>query len=702
MNCEVNIDNKKKMLKLYYGLLVTVLCIIGVSFAWFRLYLSQTENNTLASRTCFDVSLTEDTSKIEITDAFPISDSNGLNEDPFTFTLKNNCGSYTKAYITIDSTYRTSNDSSYLIDDYIKVNLSSKDTTDGTSFILSNLSLTALENNRKGYIVKTTYLKPNEEKSYDLRVWMDSETTLNQGLNKKWAGKIVVLSEASKEAAPEGWYSAGDDTLLAAIRKDNVVTDTLTVPGAQKSDKKIYNQIDFDSLESRTVDMTKIQNMSITYAPSYEINDFGYFNLAGDSVVTDTYSNAYTKLSGKYFYPDMDNSTTSTSTNLPEIYYVVEATASSMTMKQITYKMLTYESTPEAVFSSTEDDYGTSYYFRGQVKNNYVEFANKCWRVVRITGEGSIKLVLHNDNPLNNENPCSSANNAKDAAFTHSFGCHSDTPNVSTEYFNWANKDDSYVGFMRGYGAFQFTGNYTNKIERIKPTLLSDKEVIIDYNEWKLAPYTYTHANTSESNILLSLYNWYNSYLTDYEDYLADIIWCNDKSMVTYKSSYNEEHVYGAASRLSYESYNSKEIKIPKPSLICPNDNDDGKLSKFTVNDKINGNGDLNYKIGLLTADELAYAGSTTFGENNTTYYLFENAEDNPWWTISPYSYSIKAYVVSTANGNLSKTDVTNSLYVRPSIALSSKTKVLSGNGTSKNPYVITKLIKKPHISTEC
>ncbi|MBP3457419.1 MAG: hypothetical protein J6K36_04870, partial [Bacilli bacterium] len=31
----------------------------------------------------------------------------------------------------------------------------------------------------------------------------------------------------------------------------------------------------------------------------------------------------------------------------------------------------------EALLASAEDDYGTSYYFRGNVKNNYVQFANK-------------------------------------------------------------------------------------------------------------------------------------------------------------------------------------------------------------------------------------------------------------------------------------------------------------------------------------
>ena len=151
MNCEVNIDNNKKKLKLYYGLLITVLCIIGVSFAWFRLYLSQTENNTIASRTCFNTTLTEDTSKISLTDAFPITDEDGLKQTPFTFTIKNNCNSYVKVYITIDSTYRESTDTSYLKDNYMKVNISPKGTTTSKSVILGSQTLTDLENNKKGY-----------------------------------------------------------------------------------------------------------------------------------------------------------------------------------------------------------------------------------------------------------------------------------------------------------------------------------------------------------------------------------------------------------------------------------------------------------------------------------------------------------------------------------------------------------------------
>jgi len=48
----------------------------------------------------------------------------------------------------------------------------------------------------------------------------------------------------------------------------------------------------------------------------------------------------------------------------------------------------------ERTLSVTQDDLGTSYYFRGNVQDNYVTFNNKCWRILRIEGDGSVKLIL--------------------------------------------------------------------------------------------------------------------------------------------------------------------------------------------------------------------------------------------------------------------------------------------------------------------
>ncbi len=48
----------------------------------------------------------------------------------------------------------------------------------------------------------------------------------------------------------------------------------------------------------------------------------------------------------------------------------------------------------------TTDDTGTCYYFRGAVTNNYVSFANYTWRIVKINGDGTVKLIL--DDVINN------------------------------------------------------------------------------------------------------------------------------------------------------------------------------------------------------------------------------------------------------------------------------------------------------------
>ena len=627
MNRELNIDNKKKRLKLYYGLLITVLCIIGVSFAWLRLYLSQTENNTIASRTCFNTTLTEDTSKISLTDAFPIIDEDGLKQTPFTFTIKNNCNSYVKLYITIDSTYRESTNTSYLKDNYMKVNISPKGTTTSKSVILGSQTLTDLENDRKGYIIVSTGLKANEEKSYDLRIWMDSAVTTEQGLNKNWSGKIVVVSSASN-----------GPTFAETILANNEVKAPLTTPGKEVS---AHTKDDIADTSTESVDTTE-QAYYFTYGTGWKANG-SKFDLTGAAVTSDTYANSYSSLVGKYLvasYPSGTGSRTAgamkTTTNLSGVYYVVRATSRSYVYKQITSN----KNTTEALLASVEDDYGTSYYFRGAVKNNYVEFANKCWRIVRIVGDGSVKLVLHNDNTAGAANPCSSANNNTNAAFAHFNG----TTYLSD--FNSNIGDNASIGLMYGTPGSN--------------------------------DYASTHANTNKSTILTNLETWYTNNLVTYTDKLSDTIWCNDKSTETGALGYGLKGTYySAASR----------VRAGKPSLKCSNDNNNGKLSKFTVSDTTNGNGNLTYKIGLLTADEIMFAGFKNSVSNSSTY-LQENA-NNEWWTLSPLEFSevtgtyLCAVQVDMFGGGVSN------IAVRPAISLVSSTTISSGTGTSEDPYVV-------------
>ena len=622
----------KKKIKIYYGLLITLVVFMGVSYAWFRLKLTQTNSNVIGTRTCLDASLTEKTSKITLSDAFPISDEDGLKQTPFTFTLKNNCDSYVKVYITIDSKYRTSTDAAHLKDSFLKVNLSSKGTTDGSSVLLGSQTLTELEGTNKGYILVTTGLKANEEKSYDLRVWMDGETSIADGLNKNWECKIVVVGVAANEEV----------TLKDAILANNEIKSPLTTPGREVSAHVL------DDVESQTISVSSTyQAYYFTYGTGWTANGTN-FNLTGTAVTSDTYANSYSSLVGKYlvsdYIPDAGSSTAGTiktTTNLDEVYYVVSATSSSFTYKQITSN----KNTTEALLASTEDDYGTSYYFRGAVKNNYVEFANKCWRIVRITGDGSVKLVLHNDNTSNAANPCSSANNSTDAAFARYSGT------TYTSKFNPHYNDNAYVGFM--------------------------------YDTAGASDYASTHANTNKSTILTNLETWYKNNLESYENKLADTIWCNDKSTVSGGLGYGtNETDYAAYNRLN------RLDSIKQPTLKCPNDNNGGKLSKFTVDDTTNGNGNLTYKIGLLTADEIVFAGSIDDSDNRSTY-LQENTGVSGWWSLSPCSFNDGgARVWDVRWGKLSAYSIRHSDGVRPAISLISSTSV-TGNGTSDNPYII-------------
>ena len=625
------IEKEKKKRTILYGLLVTVLVLIGVTYAYYRITKTQTNSNVIGTRTCLNTTLTEETSEIVLSDAFPISDEDGLKQSPFTFTLTNNCDSYVKVTIALVSEYRTSTNTAYLKDNYVKSNLSTKGTNDGSSVILSTLSLGEVDTNTEGYVLKTTGLKNKEAKSFDLRLWLDSETTNEQGLNKTWKGKIVV-SVVAGEYVP---------TLSEAILANNEVKTPLTTPGKEVS---AHTKDDVES-QSTSVSST-YQAYYITYGTGYEANGTK-FNLTGAAITSDTYANSYSSLVGKYLPNSSLSSsgsntagTMKTTTNLSSVYYVVSATSSSFTYKTISSN----KNTTEALLASAEDDYGTSYYFRGAVKNNYVEFANKCWRIVRITGDGSVKVVLHNDNTTKVANPCSAANNSTNAAFAR----YSET--TYTSAFNTNYNDNAYVGFMYG------------------TTGASD--------------YASAHANTNKSTILTNLETWYKNNLELYEDKLADTIWCNDKSTVSGGPGYGTNSTdYAAYNRI----YSTKE-----PTLKCPNDNNGGKLSKFTVSDITNGNGNLTYKIGLLTADEIAFAGSIAYTSNRSTY-LQENTGTNWWWSLSPGFFNGKyALVWDVYSGGLNRSNVYGNDGVRPAISLISSTNV-TGNGTSENPYIVEK-----------
>ena len=278
-----------------------------------------------------------------------------------------------------------------------------------------------------------------------------------------------------------------------------------------------------------------------------------------------------------------------------------------------------------------KDAYGDSYYYRGNVTNNYVKFADKYWRIVRINGDGTVRVIY-------------------DGTSAHANGESSSDRQIGTSVFNSSYDDNAYVGYMYGQ-----TGAST---------------------------YAAAHANTNNSTIKAYIDNWYKTNIvgTANEQYIADNIFCNDRSLaqnnsgtgtgtsVTYYRWYNGPWSSGG--------YNSNM------RLTCPQKND-----AFTVSDTTNGNGALTYPVGLLSTDEIVLAGG--WNGENSGYYLYSGQY---WWASSPVFVDGSSEFVRRVNSGGyadSSYGVNGYFGVRPVFNL--KAEVLAqGSGTASDPYRIS------------
>ncbi len=304
----------------------------------------------------------------------------------------------------------------------------------------------------------------------------------------------------------------------------------------------------------------------------------------------------------------------------------------------------------EGLLCQAKDNDGATYYFRGVPTNNWVKIDKTYWQIVRINGDGSIRLI-YNGSSINRQ--------------------ATDTIITTGRMYNSDNNDNAYIGFM--YGATSQSGS---------------------------GAYDKTHANTNPSIILSQLKTWYmNSFPETYKEYIdGNAGFCNDRSPYASSSSGNiDTHNYGFGnSNTSYGGYVRMTSK--KPTFKCPQDND-----LFTIPGSKKGNQALNVEgvdipVGLITADEIMYAGAgLNTNYKNQSYYLYNGKH---YWTMSPSFfnnsiYSYGAYIFSV-RGDYGYLDIysankTNTDFgVRPVINLKANTPFKEGgDGSSSNPFVV-------------
>ena len=333
------------------------------------------------------------------------------------------------------------------------------------------------------------------------------------------------------------------------------------------------------------------------------------------------------------------------------LYNIIKVKADTTTI--IDYKVRSGVSGTNGIYTTTATNGNVPvYYYRGDADkvNNNIIFNNMCWKIIRTTETGGIKLIY---NGTQIDGKCENQTG--------------EATQIGSSSFNESYDDNAFAGYMYGTA-----GSST---------------------------YQATHANTNESSIKKYIDSWYK---TNFDESatskLEDTVFCNDRSTKAYDantigntsySSYGDlgygknKTLYGAAHRATYYSKN------PNPSLVCQNQND-----KFTMSSQ-NGNGKLTYPVGLITLDEVVLAGFNTYYSNesdykDTTNYLCTNSD---YWTSSPVlMYADGAarvgYVYSAGYVGVDRVDSASG--VRPVVSLISGTLVNSnGDGTSTNPYVV-------------
>jgi hypothetical protein len=167
--------------------------------------------------------------------------------------------------------------------------------------------------------------------------------------------------------------------------------------------------------------------------------------------------------------------------------------------------------TDEGLFK-TEDNDGVSYYWRGATTTNYLKFGGFCWRIVRINGDGSIRMIYDGET-------C----HANGTSTTESLA-------VTNQKYNASYDRSEYVGYTYTLGSQRTTSG-------------------------------------TASNLKTQNETWYNSNLASYAERIADGKYCNDRDVASGYSWSSQPN-----STLLYVGYNhsgAKSVSTATPTLSC-------------------------------------------------------------------------------------------------------------------------------------
>ena len=349
------------------------------------------------------------------------------------------------------------------------------------------------------------------------------------------------------------------------------------------------------------------------------------------------------------------------------------------------------------------------YYYNGAVEDNNVLFANFCWKMVRTTDTGGVKLIyngVQKDGSCNNTGTDSQIGKSK---FNSSSNSPAYVGYMYNTVYNWFSKSSSELSNIAFGNSFTYSGDTytltdtmtvakwssgyntinnnhytcfttgttcsslyyvykTTSSDAYYITLTGGKSVSDALNEMLYAD----DVNKTDSVMKTYIETWYENNMTAYTSYLEDTTYCNDRSILNLNGwNPNGESTTGSSSYLQFKNHNTNY------SLVCGSVTDQFRVGNTKAK--------LKYPVGLLTAPEvwLAYKNASY-----STYYL--NTGQN-YWLGSPvfFNYYVASGCSVAASGSMANNYVYGLIGARPSVSLKPGTEYISGNGSYTSPFLI-------------
>ena len=650
---------KKSKISMFIIGLVIVLTSIGLSYAYWKTTVMGDKGNNVTSG-CFNVEMINQKDEITLGSTFPITDAEGLKLKPFSFTLKNTCTIFAHYYNNMEMLEGTTLNSKFVA---VRVNNEAINTLD--TYKVAN---TTINTSTESRTIAEGYLGADEEVDYTVSFWMDEDATIDDDvMNKVFKSKIVINSEPGKYDP----VSAGYDNLHDAI----LANEYQTTPEIAKTKIAAKQEVDLSQTaprikwlekkgESTTIEVIKPSTSSINIdTVTSELNEDDTKIKVFSSYTFDSETGTYGVSSGAqivdpttldynnntYYFSSESISYNASSGKLYSYYeyggrtiYKINACTKSITntvWNSISYESITYNFSV-TILSEIEgesdlsdkgiykaiDDYGTTYYYRGNIRNNNVYFAGFYWQIVRINGNNSVRLIYN-------------------GAVSNATG--------TSQYIN-----NQKYPFNSSYSSVA-TSDYM-------------------YGNLSATNFDELHSNINSSQAKTIIDDWYKENINKYSNYVDNNVgFCGDRSIYEGDGvSTNVQTTYGSFGRFRNNA----------PIFTCSNINRD----LYSVKTATIGNKALDYPVGLISYDELVFAGIDRYHTNNLSWVYSTDS----YWTISPaFYYKNKMASYNWTLISLGRLDdwglVTDYYGLRPVINLKSDVKITGGTGTANDPFVV-------------